>query len=98
MSLPPVPDASQRRSHHFEHSYFQMKNISTRQFGSALAKLRDSDLCAPGLAAHRLVALHSDFDSSGPIGSDRRWFLSAANRDGNSQLCDWPNQSSNSSS
>jgi hypothetical protein len=87
MLLPPVPDAPPRRSHHFEHSYFQMKNISTPPIlGSVLAKSCDSDFCAPGLAARRLVALHSDFDSSGRSGSDRRWFLSAANLDGKSQL------------
>jgi hypothetical protein len=29
MSLPPLPDAPQRLDHHFEHSYFQLNNIST---------------------------------------------------------------------
>jgi len=29
MSLPPVLGAPPRRDHHFEHSYFYLKNIST---------------------------------------------------------------------
>jgi hypothetical protein len=39
MSLPPVPDAPQRRSHHFEHSYFQMKNISTGNSAAVAANI-----------------------------------------------------------
>jgi hypothetical protein len=39
MSLPPVPDAPQRRDHHFEHSYFEMKNISTQQSAASLPEI-----------------------------------------------------------
>ncbi|MEP6564143.1 MAG: hypothetical protein ABJB10_03330 [Mesorhizobium sp.] len=45
MSLPPVPDAPQRRDHHFEHSYFQLNNISTEKIGNLPAQIAGFRFC-----------------------------------------------------